>query len=471
MAYTLGQFARRLSMLAELVSDRPGIGTSRRLGRVPLLVGFLLFTVAITPAVAQISFTSAIDLALRNSPRVQMAQASVDKAQAAISEARDVYIPNIVGGSGLGYSYGFPIGQPSIFNFTSQSLLFNYSQHDYLRAAKAALDAADLALKDARQAVTEDAAITYVAVDYDSQRQAALGEEAGYGARLVTVVQQRLDAGQDTQIGLTTAQLAAAQIRLAALRAEDQAAIDQDHLGRLVGLPARGLTVISSSIPSFAAPSEDLADKAPGTSPAVEAAYATARAKRLTAFGDERYLWRPQIAFFAQYSLYSTFNNYQNYYKEFQQNNAGIGVQITLPIFDKAHGDKARESAADAVHAEREADLARDQFLEGRFKLEHTTAELSAQAEVATLDQQLAQQQLDVMLAQLKSGTGNPTGAQMSPKDAANAEIAERQKFLATLDANFAMRQAQISLLRQTGQLEEWIKSAAQTQSSLPLNP
>src|SRR6266852_1791899 len=96
---------------------------------------------------------AAIDLALKNSPKVLMAQADVEKATAALAEARDVYIPTLAGGSGLGYSYGFPVGQPSIFNFTSQSLLFNFSQQDYIRAARSSLNAANLALRDARQAV------------------------------------------------------------------------------------------------------------------------------------------------------------------------------------------------------------------------------------------------------------------------------------------------------------------------------
>ncbi len=136
------------------------------------------------------------------------------------------------------------MGQPSVFNFTSQSLVFSFSQKDYIRAALASLNAANLALRDARQAVAEDTAITYLALDHDVQRQTALGEQAGFAARLVSIVQERLDAGQDTPIDLTTAQLSAAQIRLARLRGEDDFAVDQAHLARLIGLPAQGLTVI-----------------------------------------------------------------------------------------------------------------------------------------------------------------------------------------------------------------------------------
>jgi len=419
--------------------------------------------------VAQISFTTAVDLALRNSPKVLMAQANVDKARAALEESKDVYIPSVSAGSGLGYSYGFPVGQPSIFNFTSQSLIFNYSQRDYVRGARSALDAANLALKDAREAVAEDAALSFLTLDRDTQRQATLVEQAGFAARLVAIVQERLDAGQDTSIDFTSARLTAAQIRLARLRADDEVAIDQAHLARLLGLPAQALSVSSNSLPAF--PTSPDLGVAPMTSPAVNAAYATARSKRQIAFGDSRYLWRPQIYFAAQYNRFTKYNNYDLYYKNFQHNNAGIGIQIQLPIFDMAHRAKARESAADAAHAEHEADMARDQFLEGRLKIQHSTAELAARAEVATLDQQLAQQQLDALLVQMKSGTGNSSAPQMTPKDEQTSRIAERQKFLDVLDANFQMRQAEINLLRQTGELEGWLKSAAQSQPLTPTQP
>ncbi len=430
----------------------------------------LLFagTVVLTGPLAhgQISFTTAIDLALKNSPRVKMAQAEVDKARAVLEQTRDIYIPTLVGGSGLGYSYGFPVGQPSVFNVTSQSLIFNFSQPDYIRAARAALNAANLSLRDVRQAVAEDAAVTYLMLDRDQQRQAALEEQAGFAGRLVHIVQERLDAGQDTPIGLTTSRLSAAQIHLAQLHAEDELAADQLHLAKLTGLPATGLMTISSSIPEFSSKTGDEAGTAgAATSPAVESAYAAAQAKQQTAFGDARYLWRPQIYFAAQYNRFSKYNNYDQYYRNFQHNNAGIGVEITLPVFDMVHKAKARESAAEAARALHEADLARDQFFEGRQKVRRSTEELAARAEVATLDQQLAQQQLDVLLVQMQTGNGNVNGPQMTPKDEQSSRIAEREKYIALLDAKFQMRQAQLDLMRQTGELENWLKSVAGSQS------
>ena len=433
-------------------------------GPMPLLIRLAVtvctLAVLCTPAHAQISFTTAIDLALRNSPRVLIAQADVDKARAVLSQTRDVYIPSIVGGSGLGYSYGFPVGQPSIYNFTAQSLVFNFSQHDYIRAARSGLEAANFALMDARQAAAEEAAITYLALDRDLQREAALTDEIRYAGRIVTIVQDRLDAGQDTGIDLTTARLTNAQIRLASLRDQDETEYDRAHLARLTGLLEQGLVTVAASVPpigTWATP--DIPSGVPN-SPGIRAAYANATAKREQAFGDARYERRPQIAFGAQYNRFASYNNYADYYNHFQQNNAEIGIQISLPIIDYVHRAKARESAADAVHALRDADQQRDQFLDGRLKLKHAAAELAARSEVATLDQQLAQQQLDAMLLQL-DGNGNSAGHQMSPKDEQNARIAEREKFLGLLDTTLQLRQTQINLLRQTGQLESWLKSLA----------
>lgn len=438
----------------------------------------LLVSAALLPlahAGAQISLSTAVDLAVRNNPRVLMARADVEKADAGLSEARDVYIPSIVGGTNLGYSYGFPIGQPTIFNFQAQSLAFSYSQRDYIRAARQSLDASQFALVEAQQAVAEDTITTYLALNHDQQRINALRQQQTLTDRLVGIVQDRLAVGQDTALSLTGSQLTSAQIRLAALRAEDQQEIDRAHLGRLTGLPPDTLSTIPASVPELSPGSLPGTGAPPIDSPAIASAYANDRARQEAAFGDARYTWRPQIGFAAAYSRFSSFNNYADYYGNgkhpFQYNAAGVGILLTLPVFDQSRRAKARESAADAAHAFHEADLARDQFRDGRLKLQRSLKELAARAEVARLDQQLAQQQLDILLAQLQIGTGNPDGPQMTPKDEQNARIAEREKFLTLLDSRFEMQQAEVALLRQTGTLEQWLRSSVRSGPTPPDDP
>ena len=136
-----------------------------------------------------------------------------------------------------------------------------------------------------------------------------------------------------------------------------------------------------------------------------------------------------------------------------------------------AHRARERQSAADASHYQHEADSIRDQFFDTRLRARHTAAELSARAEVAILDQQLAQQQLDILLVQLKTGTGNLSAPQMTPKDEQTARIAEREKFIALLNARFEFQQAQISLLRTTGELENWLATGLRAEPVTPAKP
>jgi outer membrane protein TolC len=424
---------------------------------------------------AQIGLTTAVDLALRNSPRVQMAQADVAQARAALNQTRDVYIPAVEGAIDLGYSYGAPLGEPTLFSFTTHSLVFNYSQKDYARAALSGLAAANLYLADARQGVAEDTATTYLALDSAQQRHSAMAEELTAANQLVKIIQDRLDLGQDTRIELLQGRRTATQIRLQMLQLDDQIEGYRSHLNHLTGMPDGPFVTETATIPNLPEiPSPSSVSDQPAITltattaqlsdtPAVAAAVANARAKREQAFGDARYLYRPQIAFFAQYSRFSTFNNYQIYYPAFASNtlNAfGIGVNISIPFYDRSHQDKAAESSAIAAHAEQQARSARNDMFEGRTKLQHASAELATRAELASFDQQIAQQQLDAVLVQLQAGNGNPSAAPLTPKDEQNARIQERQRYLELLDARSKLSETQIQLLRLTGQLEDWLKSA-----------
>src|ERR1700735_3653608 len=116
-------------------------------------------------ASAQISLATAVDLAEKSSPGVRTAVANLQRATATLQEARDAYIPNVQVGTSPGYAYGYPLGYPSLFNATSQSLVLSFSQPDYLRAAHSALSAANLNLKDAQQQVSLDVAVAYVELD------------------------------------------------------------------------------------------------------------------------------------------------------------------------------------------------------------------------------------------------------------------------------------------------------------------
>jgi outer membrane protein TolC len=421
-------------------------------------------------AQGQISLSTAVDLALGSNPRVQGAQADVNKARAQLSEAHDAYVPSINAGAAVGQSYGYSPYPPTLFTVSGGSLVFSASQFYYIRAARAGLDAAELALDDMREVVAEDTALAFAALDHDQQRETAVRQQSGFATTLVAIVESRVDAGKDTAIELTQARLTAAQLRLASLRASDETAVDREHLARLIGLPAAALSV-NTDFPAGPVSLDATVDTSVHgyANAAVASAFDNAKAKQQQAWGDARFRFRPQVNLFAQYNYYATFSDSFAQLQKIYQANTGqttlsssegaFGVQITLPIMDRARSAKARESAADAAHALHDAQYAQTTALDGQSRLRHSITEIQLQAEVAGLQQQFAQQQLDVLQQQLKSG--NPDGPQMTPSDEQNARISEREKYLGVVDAGYQLRQAEIHLLRQTGQLIPWLKSAA----------
>jgi outer membrane protein TolC len=441
----------------------------------------ILFVSALAPALdsaqAQVSLVSAVDLALKSNPRVRLAQADVDKSTAVLKESKDVYIPSITVGSGLGYSYGYPLGQPSVVNATLQGVILSWAQRDYIRAARLGLQAAILNLNDARAQVEEDTVVTYLALDRDLARQQALDEQMARAEQLETIVTDRLNAGVDSNMDLTQAKLTGAQIHLNFLNAQDQTAIDQLRLADLIGIPPTNLSTIHDSIPGLGAPTPDEGTTVLPESPTVAAAFANAAAKQHIAWGDSKKLYRPQVFLASQYSLFAKFNNYQIYFPTingksvFQYNNAGIGVQVSWPIFDRALKDKAQESAADAAHAYADYDNARQKDREGHAQLARSTRTLAAKAEVADLEQQLAGQQLAAIRTQLQSGAANLAGPQRTPKDQARAEVDERGKYLDFVNARFDVQQAQIQLMRAQGSLDEWLRRAAAPSAPPPTTP
>ncbi len=110
------------------------------------------------------------------------------------------------------------------------------------------------------------------------------------------------------------------------------------------------------------------------------------------------------------------------------------------------------------------------QFLsiDSRSKLGHSIAELKARIDVAQLDQQLAQQQLDAISTQLNLSAAAATAQPLSPKDEQNQRIAEREKYLTLIDANYELHEAEINLLHESGQLGAWLKQPSIPQAPTP---
>jgi outer membrane protein TolC len=433
-----------------------------RLPRLPwLLAGLLACALGTAPTVlhAQVSLATVVDLAQRNSSAVKLAEADLEKAQAALAQTEDAYIPNFVIGSNVGYSHGFPTGQPSVGNATMQSLVFSYAQRQYIKAARAGIDAAKLTLKDQREQVALDASAAYIELDTVNHELAAAGQQESLTGELVHIAQQRAEAGVDSDLDLLQAQLKAAQLKLQRLHLETRASTLAKQLAVLTGLPVGSILADHASIPEIPAIT---ADEAPRSLPGIDAAGALARSKQFEAKGDDLAWKRPSIGFGAVYNYDSNeLNSYTTYYRNFTPNNVSFGLQINIPFFDFSLRAKARVTAAEALRASVESEQAQRQNDVQIATLAGNLRELDALAEVAGLKQQIADSQLKAVLTQVDAGNGASTGPnsqpQMTPKTEQLARIDERQKYEESLDAGLELAKARLGLLRALGHMEDWL--------------
>lgn len=428
---------------------------------ISILIGMAV-AAASTVLPAQVSLGTVVDLAQRNSGAVRIAEADVQKAQSALAQAKDVFIPNLTFGSGLPAlpTVGFTGGVPSILNGTVQSLAFSLPQKQYIDAARAGLKSASLNLKDAREQVALDASTAYIELDTIDHELEAANHQLDFGNRLVKIEQERAEAGVDPLSDLLQAQLTTAQLKLKRLHLETRASTLSKQLAVLTGLPIGSITPDGASIPEIPKVS---ADEPRRNNFGIESVQMFARSKQKLARGDYLNGLFPQIGFGVEYSRSTKLLNNANdfYARPIPTTNFSSGFSVQIPVFDLGLRAKARGSAAEALRATVEAEQAERQNEIQIVTLTGNLRELDVLAEIASLRQQVANEQVKTVEAQLELGNGSGSGPgaqpQLTPKAEQLARIDERQKFQDALDAGFDLSKARLNLLRALGHMEDWL--------------
>src|ERR1700682_2717720 len=281
----------------------------------------------------------AIRLALAHSTSSAIATADVQRAFASYRELRNNYLPQLVVGSGLGWSYGFPLSiegsAPALVNAVAQSTVFNPAQRQFLSAAKTEWHASEFQDKDQRNAVIQDVALTYAELAKWDARLLRLHQDEAQARQMEQAVGERLHEGVDSAVDLNRAKLTAARVRLHQAEARGNADVLRLHLSTLTGLPVSSIELAPETIPALppVAAEEDLSEKAIASSPAIKLAEQHSLAESMRALGEHRALY-PSIDFSAQYARLSSINNYNQYYKHFQPDNATIGIALRIPVFN-----------------------------------------------------------------------------------------------------------------------------------------
>lgn len=417
---------------------------------------FALLLLGVRAYAEPLTLEQSIRLALSHSTTSAVAHADVQRAIASYREMRDSRIPQLVAGSGLGWTYGYPLSiagtEPSLFTAAAQSTVYSFAQGEYLGAEKTEIRVAELHDKDQRAAVIQDVALTYAELVKWEARQSRLHEDEIDAQKVVEAVSERVKAGVDSAMDLNKAQLAAARVRLHRAEARGSSDVLRKHLSDLTGMPVSAIELDPDSIPTMPpVPSDDDSQqKATVSSPTIKIADEHSLAESLRAVAEHR-LALPSFDFSAQYARFSTFNNYTIYFPPhtFQADNATIGIGIRIPLFNLSQRDRAHAADLSAIEAKKQAQATRDKVSEETLRLERAVEQLEAARDVAQLEYQLAESSLNAAHTRLEEKTG-------TFHEFADAQAQANEHYLVYQDANFEYQRARMNLLRATGELEHW---------------
>ena len=423
----------------------------------------LLVVISGTAGYAEpVPLARAIQLALTHSTTSAVAGADVQRTYAAYREIRNNYVPQLIVGSGLGYSYGFPLtlegSAPAVVNVVAQSTVFNPAQQQFMKAAKIEWKASEAQSKDQRNAVIQDVCLSYAELLKWEARLSRLHQDEAQATQLEKAVAQRAQEGVDSAVDLNRAKLVVARTRLHIAEARGSADVLRRHLSALTGLPVSQIELVPETVPALPTVSteDDLAGKAVTTSPIVQAADHHAQAEAMRASGEHRALL-PSLDLSAQYARLSKYNNYDLYYNHYQPDNATIGVAIRFPILNFSQRARAQGADADALKAKKQAEATRNQVSEETLKLQRAAEQLAAAREVAQLEYQLAQGSVEAAQTRIDAGTG-------TLHELADARVQASERFLLFQDADFEYQRVRMTLLRATGDLEKWALAGAPSQ-------
>jgi outer membrane protein TolC len=409
-----------------------------------------------------LTFRRAVELAIARANTEDVSVSDQARAQAAYNEARSAYLPHLAAGSGLGWTYGYPLtlegGAPSIVNLNYQSTVFNLQQRALTRAAQETLGAQRWSTENARRDIALETTVTYVQLNSLNNRLKLLQEQLQTASHLVQVTSARVKEGVEAQVELTRAQLTEAQTRMAIADADGGSNVLRLRLAQLTGLAAASIELVPESIPEIPQPdpSADLVSQALANSPAVKAAQQQLKAQqsRAEAAHNARY---PSVDLAGQYGVFSRINNYDQFFSKFQRNNATVGLSIRFPFLDSTQKADAQAADADTLKARQQLEQVQNQISTETLQLAQAAERLTIAEQVAQLEYQLAQSNVDATQQRIQTQAPPAPGARPpSPRDLELARIEASQRDVSTVDTSFELQRARLQLLRATGKLQDW---------------
>jgi outer membrane protein TolC len=401
----------------------------------------------------KLTLKEAVNLAVANSRDLALARLQYGVMQRQIGVARSVFLPNLYTGTGVAYTNGFPLleggGAPAVFSLSYSQQIFNPPLKGEQRAAEQRAEEQRLSMEEVRDAVMSRAALDYLELAKVRHALELMRSERLSAGRILDATRERADTGRELPIEVIRAQLTTARIEQRIAQLEDRDDSLTGELRDMMGLsPEEMIDVSTEDIPGGAEEaSKDIVSEAMANNLELKQAQTELRAREFKLKGERGGRW-PSFALTGQYNVLSKINNYTDFFSKFQRNNVIFGVQVQIPIFASRTSSAVAFAQADYNAANLALQTKRSQISMDVRRKARLVREAELSGEVARLELQLAQESVRVLQAQFDQGRG-------SLKDLEAAHIEENDKWLAFLDANYARQQAQLDLLRTTGQLAQ----------------
>ncbi len=403
--------------------------------------------------VRKLTLKQTVGIAMKQNPDIVSARLDEQQAEQAVRIAKDPFIPKVFVGSGAAYSYGYPMSiegsAPSVFQARAVASIFNRPLS--YQVAQAKEDARGRALDAASR--SEEIALRTASLFLDAERAARAADIAWRQVESARKVAEetavRVREGRELAVEARRAELNVAVARQHAQELEGQQEYAQRSLSVVLGFdpqdqiePAKD----ERALPELPASEESAAKIALENSREVKRLESSLLAKGYEVRANKA-AWLPTVDLVAQYGLFSKFNNYEDFFRKFQRHNGQIGVSFQVPIYAGA------ASAARTAQAELEVSRIRVEVnrtrsrvaLEARQSYQQLENAKTA-AEVARLDLEVAREQLSILLARMQEG-------RVSMRDVENARYTENEKWIAFLNAQYAVERAAYELAWRTGSL------------------
>jgi len=404
-----------------------------------------------TPPPVRLTLKQAVETATQNSREITLARLQYQTARAEAGVSRSQFLPNFYAGSGVAYTSGFPIlaagGAPALFNVTYNQELFNLPARGDVRAEEQKAERQQLAVDTVRDDVIQRTATAYLQLAKVRQEVDIVRKERESAQKIMDYTRQRMEAGYELPIEVTRAQLTAAQVEQRMAQLEDQEDTTADQLRSLLGLEAdQPIEVTEENIPAAADQTiNDLVATALRNNGEIRQAESDRSVSEMRLQGQRGAYW-PTVGLIGQYNLLAKFNNYDQFFNKFQRNNFIAGIDVKIPIFASRTSAAVSFAQADLTASQLQVENTRTEVsLDVRHKARQAR-EMDTAREVARLELQLAEQNVEVLQSQFQQGHA-------SIRDLESGRLEQENKSLALFDAEFARQEAELELLHTTGQL------------------